>query len=60
MTAAPQLCLRIMLGERPFPKADRSLGRKDATDAFGSAAPGRDREMQPFTSEFVRVGIYDP
>jgi hypothetical protein len=26
----------------------------------GSAAPVRDREMQPFTFEFVRVGIYDP
>jgi hypothetical protein len=28
--------------------------------AEGSAAPVRDREMQPFTFEFVRVGICDP
>jgi hypothetical protein len=32
----------------------------EADVAEGSAAPVRDREMQPFTFEFVGVGICDP
>jgi hypothetical protein len=49
-----------MVGERRLSEADRSATRENATDAFGSAVPVRDPEMQPFTFEFVRVGTCDP
>jgi hypothetical protein len=38
MTAIAGLCFQALFGERSFTGADRSLDRKSATDAFGSAA----------------------
>jgi hypothetical protein len=39
---------------------DRSFTQTIARDSFGLAAPVRDSKMQPFTFDFLRVGICDP
>jgi hypothetical protein len=46
-------------------RADANVGfaasiSSDPPAAEGRQRPVRDREMQPFTFEFVRVGICDP
>mgnify|MGYP003499527902 CR=1 FL=1 len=60
MTAIAGLRFQALFGERPFTGANRSLDRKSASVAFGSAAPLHDSKMQPFTFDFLRVGTCDP
>ena len=64
MTLIHQRSLAIAVTTSSTPRYGQGLLSGEQSEISsggnGSAAPVRDREMQPFTFEFVRVGVCDP